>query len=76
MRRSPVTSRHTLRRIVGGEQPVSVLVPPGIVHACQNLGPDHALSLNFPNQLFMGELRRTEDEVIRHEHDRASPFKV
>ncbi len=70
------TYRHTLRRTVGGDQPLSVLLPSGIVHAFQNVGEKSALSLNFPNRLFKGERRQTEDEAIRHEQDNASPFKL
>ena len=74
----PVSStyRHTSKRIVGGDQPVSILVPAGIVHAYQNLGPGSGLSLNFPNRLFMGERRQTKDEAIRHEQDQHSPFRL
>lgn len=70
------TYRHRLRRIVGGDQPVTILVPAGVVHAYQNLGGEPAVSLNFPDRLFMGERRKAQDLVIRHEQDRASPFRV
>ncbi|WP_447973277.1 methyltransferase domain-containing protein [Nitrospira sp. Kam-Ns4a] len=70
------TYRHTLKRMVGGEQPVAVLVPAGVVHAYRNHGPGQALSLNFPNRLFRGERRQRADEAIRHEEDRASPFRM
>lgn len=75
-RPTSLTYRHMLRRVVGGDQPVSVLLPAGIVHAYQNLAEEPALSLNFPNQLFRGKQRRAEDEAIRHEQDDASPFKL
>lgn len=75
-RPASATYRHTLRRIVGGDLPMSVLVPPGIVHAFQNLGQEPGLSLNFPNRLFGGERRQLTPDAIRHERDENSPFKV
>ncbi len=75
-RETSPTYRHTLRRVVGGEQPLSILVPAGVVHAFQNLSPERGLSLNLPNRLFRGEQRRADDGAIRHEQDQTTPFKV
>jgi dTDP-4-dehydrorhamnose 3,5-epimerase len=75
-REASPTYRHTLRRVVGGDQPISVLVPAGVVHAFRNLGQERGLSLNFPNRLFRGEQRQADDHAIRYEQDRTSPFKA
>lgn len=75
-RPASATYRHTLRRNVGGDQPISVLVPPGIVHAFQNVGQEPGLSLNFPNRLFEGERRQSKSDAIRHEQNGNSPFRV
>ncbi len=70
------TYRHMLRRILSGNEPMSVLVPPRVVHTFLNLGQATGLSLNFPNRLFEGHQRRGMDNVVRHEHDANSPFRV
>ena len=75
-RPSSLTYRHTLQRLVGGVQPISVFLPAGVVHAFQNLGRDPGISLNFPNRLFMGERRQAKDGVVRHEQNTNSQFKV
>jgi dTDP-4-dehydrorhamnose 3,5-epimerase-like enzyme/SAM-dependent methyltransferase len=75
-RETSPTYRHTLRRVVGGDRPISVLVPAGVVHAFQNISGERGLSLNFPNRLFRGEQRRADDGAIRHEQDQSTPFKI
>jgi len=75
-RPNSLTYRHVTRRVVGGAQPVSVLLPAGIVHAYQNVSDSVALSMNLPNQLFKGERRQSTDEAVRHEQDESSPFQL
>lgn len=60
----------------GGDYPLQVLVPPGVVHAYKNISHDAAIVHNFPNQLFMGEGRKAPIDEIRHEADPKSPFRV
>lgn len=61
--------------IAGGENnPISVIVPPGVVHAYKNIGINPGLVLNFPNQLFMGENKKEQVDEIRHEDDKNSPY--
>lgn len=59
----------------GGDNPLQVLVPPGVVHAYKNVGSDQAVVHNFPNQLFMGEGKRQPIDEIRHEDDARTPFQ-
>jgi dTDP-4-dehydrorhamnose 3,5-epimerase len=61
---------------VGADYPASVLVPPGIVHAYQNVGATDAIVLNFPNRLYRGAGRREVVDEIRHEDDRDNRFVV
>ena len=60
-----------LRMIIegGDEDPVAVLVPPGVVHAYRNIGPHRGWVLNFPNRLYRGVDRRESPDEIRHEED-------
>ena len=60
----------------GEEQPLAVLVPPGVVHAYRNVGEVDGLVFNAPNRLFRGEGRTEPVDEIRHEDDPSSPFKL
>jgi len=52
---------------VGEENPVFVAVPPGVVHAYQNIGETDAFVLNFPDRLYAGWGRKEPVDEIRHE---------
>ena len=62
--------------LAGIDNPTSVLIPEGVVHAYQNLGSENVTVLNFPNRLFMGEGHREPVDEIRHEADPKTPFHV
>jgi len=53
--------------VLGKANPAKVLVPPGVVHAYRNDGPDDALILNCPNALYAGPHRAHPVDEIRHE---------
>ena len=59
---------------VGEANRVIVIVPPGVVHAYHNLGPDAAYVMNFPNKLYAGKDKSEQVDEIRHEEDPTSPF--
>ncbi len=61
---------------VGEENPVFVIVPPGVVHAYKNVGTSDAFVLNFPDRLFMGVGKSEPVDEIRHENDPDSRFKL
>ncbi len=61
---------------LGTDNPVLVLVPPGVVHAYKNIGDRDAFVLNFPNQLYAGKGKKEPVDEIRHESDPESPFKL
>jgi dTDP-4-dehydrorhamnose 3,5-epimerase len=52
---------------VGEANPVFVVVPPGVVHAYENIGDSDAYVLNFPDQLYAGWGRKEPVDEIRHE---------
>ncbi len=71
----PGEGEQYLKLKVGEENPVFVTVPPGVVHAYQNVGSDDAFVLNFPDRLFAGRGKTEPVDEIRHEDDPDSRFK-
>jgi dTDP-4-dehydrorhamnose 3,5-epimerase len=62
--------------LFGGEDhPMRVLVPPGVVHAYRNVSHTPAIVHNYPNQLFMGEGKKSPIDEIRHEDDPHTIFQ-
>jgi len=70
------TFRHRMIFDVGEENPATVLVPKGVVHAYKNISDVPGVVINCPNRLFMGENRQDEIDEIRHENDPDTPFRV
>jgi dTDP-4-dehydrorhamnose 3,5-epimerase len=61
--------------LAGEESPLFLVVPPGVVHAYRNTGPQDALVLNFPDRLYAGWGKKEAVDEIRHE-DIDSEFKL
>jgi dTDP-4-dehydrorhamnose 3,5-epimerase len=61
--------------VAGEEFPLFVIVPPGVVHAYENIGSDDAFVLNFPDRLYGGWCKKEPVDEIRHE-DFNSEFKL
>lgn len=61
---------------VGADHSVTVVIPPGVVHAYRNVGSEDAFVLNFPDRLYAGEGKRGPVDEIRHEDDPDSPFQI
>ena len=70
------TKGEKLELEVGADNPCSVLVPPGVVHGYQCISTDPALSINFPDKLYKGVLKKEEIDEIRWEHNPESPYKI
>ncbi len=62
--------------IVGSGQPITVIIPPGVVHAYRNVGTIPGLVVNCPNRLYRGEGKSDPVDEIRHEDDPRSVFRV
>ncbi|HEX6650673.1 MAG TPA: dTDP-4-dehydrorhamnose 3,5-epimerase family protein [Pyrinomonadaceae bacterium] len=62
--------------VVGQDNPSSVLVPAGVVHAYQNIGDDEGIVINCPNRLYRGVGRKEEVDEIRHENDGETRFRM
>jgi dTDP-4-dehydrorhamnose 3,5-epimerase len=55
--------------IIGGEDnPIRVIVPPGIVHGYKNISSEaDGMVLNYPDKLYRGSGKKEEVDEIRHE---------
>jgi dTDP-4-dehydrorhamnose 3,5-epimerase len=62
--------------VVGEDNPASVLVPVGVVHAYQNVGLVAGIVTNCPNRLYMGQGKREPVDEIRHEDDPDTPYRI
>ncbi|MFH1564968.1 MAG: dTDP-4-dehydrorhamnose 3,5-epimerase family protein [bacterium] len=61
---------------VGEGNPVSVIVPPGVVHGYKCISEEQGLVINLPNKLYRGENKKDEVDEIRWETDEDSPFII
>lgn len=70
------TYRNRIKLIVGASSPYTAVIPPGVVHAYQNVSDHPGTVINLPNRLYRGEGRREEVDEIRHEIDPDSPYTL
>lgn len=61
---------------VGENNPVVVIVPPGVVHGYKCISQSGAFSINLPDKLYRGEKKTEEIDEVRHEDDPASPYQI
>jgi dTDP-4-dehydrorhamnose 3,5-epimerase len=62
--------------IVGQDNPATVLIPKGVVHAYQNVGDVDGIVINCPNRLYRGAGRKDEVDEIRHENDGDTIYRM
>ncbi len=62
-------------KVIGGEDnPIRVIVPPGVVHGYKNISEEvDGMVLNYPDKLYRGWGKKEEVDEIRHE-DREDEF--
>ena len=60
----------------GEDEPKSVIVPRGVVHAYRNVGERDGVVINFPNRLYKGAGRLEEVDEERHEDDPETIFRL
>jgi dTDP-4-dehydrorhamnose 3,5-epimerase len=70
------TFRNVMTLVAGADDPKSVLIPRGVVHAYQNIGESDGIVINCPNRLYMGAGRREPVDEIRHEDDPDTIFRM
>ncbi|CAN5284755.1 dTDP-4-dehydrorhamnose 3,5-epimerase family protein [soil metagenome] len=75
-RENSPTYRNMMTLFVGADNPQSVIIPKGVVHAYKNVGSEKGMVINCPNRLFMGEGKKEKIDEIRHEDDPDTIFKI
>jgi dTDP-4-dehydrorhamnose 3,5-epimerase len=60
----------------GADEPATLVVPPGVVHAYQNISSENGWVFNAPNRLYAGVGKQEPVDEIRHEDDASSPFHL
>ena len=70
------TFGNTQSIVVGVDNPMSVIVPPGVVHGYTNISDCDGWVLNFPNRLYAGQGKREPVDEIRHEEDPSGRFSM
>jgi dTDP-4-dehydrorhamnose 3,5-epimerase len=58
----------------GLDSPMSLVVPPGVVHAYRNVGMENGIVFNGPNRLYAGAGKAEPVDEIRHEEAADSSF--
>ncbi len=72
---SPTFAAH-LRLVLGENNPATLIVPPGVVHAYKNIGTGMGLVINHPDRLYRGENRAHPPDEIRYEDNPTGQFRV
>jgi len=72
---SPTRGRRT-QILAGADGPMTVLVPPGVVHAYRNVSSENGLVFNIPNRLYAGLHRQEPVDEIRHEERTDSLYSL
>lgn len=75
-RESSETFGYVSTLIVGEDNPASIIIPAGVVHAYQNVGDSEGIVFNCPNRLYRGPGRKDEVDEIRHETNSETVFRM
>ncbi len=75
-RETSPTYQNVMTLFVGADNAQAVIIPKGVVHAYKNVGSTQGAVINCPNQLFMGEGKRSPVDEIRHEDDPNTVFQI
>ena len=75
-RESSSTNGEHMEVQVGDNNPVLVIVPPGVVHGYKNISDVDSWCINMPDRLYKGEGKTDEVDEVRWEQDESSPYKI
>ena len=75
-RKGSKTEGKHLKLIVGEQNPVLAVVPPGVVHGYKCIGQKDAYSINLPDKLYKGKNKKEAVDEIRWEIQADSPYKI
>jgi dTDP-4-dehydrorhamnose 3,5-epimerase len=70
------TFNNVVTLVVGEDNPKSVLIPKGVVHAYKNVGLVAGIVFNCPNRLYMGVGKKDQIDEIRHEDDPQTIYRM
>lgn len=70
------TFGHRSTTLCGADNPVSVIIPPGVVHAYKNVSGENGWVFNAPNRLYAGYGKKEVVDEIRHEDVVDSPYRL
>jgi dTDP-4-dehydrorhamnose 3,5-epimerase len=70
------TFNNVVTLVVGEDNPKSVVIPKGVVHAYQNVGSVSGIVFNCPNRLYMGVGKKDPIDEIRHEDDPRTIYRM
>ena len=70
------TFNNVVTLVVGEDNPKSVLIPKGVVHAYKNVGLVPGIVFNCPNRLYMGVGKKDQIDEIRHEDDPQTIYRM
>ena len=62
--------------VLGADNPLVLIVPPGVVHAYKNIGSEPGIVFNCPNRLYKGWNRAEPVDEIRHEEATDSLYRL
>lgn len=75
-RENSETKGEYLKLEAGENDPMAVIVPPGVVHGYKCVSETPAWSINLPDKLYKGQDKKEEVDEIRWEKDPESPYKI
>jgi dTDP-4-dehydrorhamnose 3,5-epimerase len=60
--------------VAGQDNPVVMVIPPGVVHCYKNISAHDGWVLNFPNRLYAGKGKKEKVDEIRYEDSGSGAF--
>ena len=76
-RSASLTYHKYMEVFAGTDNPVTVIIPPGVVHGYKNITPtERGMVLNYPDRLFKGAGKKEEPDEIRYEDEVDHPFSM
>jgi dTDP-4-dehydrorhamnose 3,5-epimerase len=75
-RKNSITYKKKVTIQANKDEQLIMIIPPGIVHAYENIGNKDGVVLNFPNKLYAGAGKQKKIDEIRHENNSGSLFKM
>jgi len=68
-RKNSKTFNNYIELIGGKDNPIQVVVPPGVVHGYRNISEEtDGMVINYPDKLYRGWGKKEEVDEIRHEY--------